>query len=60
MFWTDYIVIGIGIVIALLGFLGVLNKSRKGQRIAKLLGEFGARIFYIILGAFLIAMSLLT
>ncbi len=59
MLWTEYLVFGLGGLVTVLGFTGILNRSRKGQRIARLLGEFGARIFYTLIGIGMILIGLL-
>lgn len=57
--WVDYLVIALGAIIAVLGFTGVLGKTRKGQRMTRLLGELGVRIFYTVLGIVLIVVTLI-
>ncbi len=51
---SGIIFIGLGILSVFLGITGLSNKSRKGQRMVRLLGEAGTKIFYVVLGIVLI------
>ncbi len=51
---SGIIFIVLGLISISLGITGLSNKSRKGQRMVRLLVETGTRMFYIIIGIGLI------
>ena len=53
---TGIILLIVGILTLILGLTGLSNKTRRGQRLVKILGEGGARVLNIIVGiTFIIA-----
>ena len=46
----QYIIIGVGLFVALIGGTGLIEKTRRGQMWVRLFGPLGARIFYVIMG----------
>ena len=47
---TGILFLIIGILTLVLGITGLSNKTRKGQRLVRILGEGGARLLNIFLG----------
>jgi len=53
---TGIIFLIVGIFTLILGLTGLSGKTRRGQRLVKILGEGGARVLNIIIGiAFIVA-----
>ena len=54
---TGIIFLVVGILTFILGLTGLSNKTRRGQRLVRILGEGGARALNIILGIVFIVLA---
>jgi hypothetical protein len=58
--YVDYLLYAIGVFTALfVGLFKIGLNTRRAQRLVRLIGEAGARIFYIILGTAIIILTAL-
>jgi hypothetical protein len=47
-----------GSVVLILGATGLVNRTRKGARLSRLLTDLGARLFYVVIGSIIIGLGL--
>lgn len=53
----QYIIIAVGLFVALIGGTGLIERTRKGRMWAKIFGPVGARIFYVVMGLTFVALA---
>ena len=55
---TQIALLVIGILSMILGISGITNKSRKGQRMVRFVGETGARLIYTLIGLIIVLVAI--